>query len=243
MRAHQIMTRDVITVLPDTSILEAANKMLENHVSGLPVVDSSGQLVGIVSESDFLRRAEIGTQHKRARWLQYFLSPGHVAGDFIHDRGRKVEDVMTADPITADEETPLDDLVALMEKNGIKRLPVLQDGKLVGIVTRANLLRAVASMAREIPDPTADDEHIRERIIRTLEATDWRPVGLQVSVRNGVVHLHGIILNDNARRATIVAAENTAGVKEVHDHLCFVDTWSGFYLQSPEDMDDMKAAS
>ncbi len=236
MRAHQIMTRDVITVLPDTPILDAANKMLENHVSGLPVVDSSGQLVGIVSESDFLRRAEIGTQHRRARWLQYLLSPGRVAGDFVQERGRKVDDVMTRDPVTADEETPLDDLVALMEKNGIKRLPILRDGKLVGIVTRANLLRAVASMAREIPDPTADDEHIRERIIRTLEATDWRPVGLQVSVRNGVVHLHGIIVNENARRATIVAAENTAGVKAVHDHLCFVDTWSGFYLQSPEDI-------
>ena len=180
MRAHQIMTRDVITVLPDTPILDAANKMLENHVSGLPVVDSSGQLVGIVSESDFLRRAEIGTQHRRARWLQYLLSPGRVAGDFVQERGRKVDDVMTRDPVTADEETPLDDLVALMEKNGIKRLPILRDGKLVGIVTRANLLRAVASMAREIPDPTADDEHIRERIIRTLEATDWRPVGLQV---------------------------------------------------------------
>jgi CBS domain-containing protein len=236
MRAHQIMTRDIITVRPDTPILEAANKMLENHVSGLPVLDPSGKLVGVVSEGDFLRRSEIGTQHKHARWLQYLLSPGHAAGDFIHDRGRRVEDVMTYDPITANEETPLDDLVALLEKNGIKRLPIMRDDKLVGIVTRANLLRAVASMAREIPDPTADDEHIRRRIIRTIEATDWQPIGLQVSVRNGVVHLHGIIINDNARRASIVAAENTAGVKEVHDHMCFVDTWSGFYLESPEDI-------
>src|SRR5258705_4204441 len=110
MRAHQIMTRDVITVLPDTPILDAANKMLENHVSGLPVVDSSGQLVGIVSESDFLRRAEIGTQHRRARWLRYLPSPGPVARDLVHERGRKVEDVMTGRPVTADEETPLDDL-------------------------------------------------------------------------------------------------------------------------------------
>ena len=124
----------------------------------------------------------------------------------------------------------------LMEKNGIKRLPMLRDDKLVGIITRANLLQAVASMAREIPDPTADDEHIRDRIIRNLEATDWRPIGLQVAVRNGVVHLHGLIINDSSRRASIVAAENTAGVKEVHDHLCFVDTWSGFYMESPEDM-------
>jgi CBS-domain-containing membrane protein len=240
MRAHQIMTRNVITVLPGTSILEAAHKMLENHVSGLPVLDSSGVLVGIVSERDFLRRAEIGTQQKRPSWLQYFLSPGHSADDFIHERGRKVEDVMTRDLVTVDEDTPLNELVRLMEKNGIKRLPVLRDSKLVGIVSRANLLRAVASMAREIPDPTADDDHIRDRIIRTLEASDWRPVGLQVAVRKGVVHLHGLIINESSRRASIVAAENTEGVNEVHDHLCFVDTWSGFYMESPE---DTKAAS
>jgi CBS domain-containing protein len=240
MRAHQIMTRKAFTVLPETPILEAANKMIENHVSGLPVLDASGKLVGIVSESDLLRRSEIGTQRKRPRWLQYFLSPAHSANDFIHERGRKVEDVMSRDPVVADEDASLDELVHLMETNGIKRLPVLRDNKLVGIITRANLLQAVASMAKEIPDPTADDEHIRDRIIRTLEATDWRPTGLQVAVRNGVVHLHGLIINDSARRASVVAAENTAGVKEVHDHLCFVDTWSGFYMESPE---DMKAAS
>ena len=148
---------------------------------------------------------------------------------------------MTRDPIVANEDASLDELVHLMEENGVKRLPVLRDDKLVGIITRANLLQAVAGIAREIPDPTADDEHIRDRIIRTLEATDWRPTGLQVAVRNGVVHLHGLIINDDsARRAAIVAAENTAGVKEVHDHLCLVETWSGFYMESPE---DMKAAS
>lgn len=236
MRAHQIMTRNTITVLPETPILEAAHKMLEHHVSGLPVLDASGKLVGIVSESDFLRRSEIGTQQKRSRWLQYFLSPAHSADDFVHERGRKVKDVMTRDPVVVVEDTSLDELVRLMEKNGIKRLPVLRNEMLVGIITRANLLRAVASMAKEIPDPTADDDHIRERIVRTLEAADWGPIGLQVSARNGIVHLHGLIINDNSRRASIVAAENTAGVKEVHDHMCFVDTWSGFYVESPEDM-------
>ena len=241
MRAHQIMTRNVITVLPETPIREAARQMLENRLSGLPVLEASGRLVGIVSESDFLRRSEIGTQQKRPRWLQYLLSPAHSAHDFIHEHGRRVEDIMTRDPVVAGEDTSLDELVHLMETNGIKRLPVLRDDRLVGIVTRANLLQAVAGMAREIPDPTADDDHIRDRIIRTLEATDWRPTGLQVAVRNGVVHLHGLIINDDsARRAAIVAAENTAGVKEVHDHLCLVDTWSGFYMESPE---DMKAAS
>jgi CBS domain-containing protein len=231
MRAHQIMTKNVLTVLPETPIREAAHKMLQNHLSGLPVIDSSGKLVGIVSESDFLRRSEISTQERRPRWLQYFFSPAHSANDFIHERGRKVEDVMTRDPIRADENTPLDQLVHLMEKNNIKRVPVLRQDKLVGIVTRANLLQAVASMAREVPDPTADDDHIR-----TLEATDWLPIGLQVAVRNGVVHLHGLIVNNSSRRDAIVAAENITGVTKVHDHLCFVDTWSGFYMESPEDM-------
>jgi CBS domain-containing protein len=240
MRAHHIMSRDVITVTPQTKIEDAANIMLRSHISGLPVVDDDAQLVGIVSESDFLRRSEIGTGRKRAAWLQFLLGPGKAAADFVRERGRRVEDVMTQAPITVDEETPLDELVGLMEKNGIKRLPVMRDNKLVGIVTRSNLLQAVASMAREIPDPTADDEHIRERITRAVNATDWRPVGFEVTVRNGVVHLHGIITTDKARQATIVAAENVAGVKKVHDHLCFVDTVSGFYVESPE---DMKAAS
>ena len=240
MRAHHIMTRDVITVTPHTTIEEAAKIMLETRISGLPVMDDAGRLVGIVSESDFLRRSEIGTGRKRPAWLQFFMGPGKAASEFVQERGRKVKDVMTRDPITVGEETPLEDLVRLMEKNDIKRLPVMSGRTLKGIVTRSNLLQAVASMANEIPDPTADDDHIRDRITRAVNAADWRPIGFEVTVRNGIAHLHGIITTDEARQATIVAAENTAGVKKVHDHLCFVDTWSGFYVESPE---DIKAAS
>lgn len=237
MRAHQIMTKDVMTVTPHTSIEDAARIMLRTHVSGLPVLDDAGKLVGIVSESDFLRRSEIGTGRKRPAWLQFLIGPGRAATDFVRERGRKVEDVMTENPITVGEETALEELVRLMEKNGIKRLPVMSGNTLKGIVTRSNLLQAVASMAHEIPDPTADDDHIRDRITRAVNATDWRPISFEVTVRNGVVHLHGIITTDKARQATVVAAQNTAGVKAVHDHLCFVDTYSGFYVESPEDME------
>jgi CBS domain-containing protein len=235
MRAHQIMTKDVITVTPHTPVLDAANIMLRCHVSGLPVLDEAGALIGMVSEGDFLRRSEIGTGRKHTSWLEFFTGAGSLANDFVHEHGRKVEDVMTPDPVVVEEETSLEELVRLMEKNGIKRLPVMHAKSLVGIVTRSNILQAVASMAREVPDPTADDDHIRDRIMRQLNASDWRPAGFQVTVRNGVVHLHGVILDDRTRRAAIVAAENTAGVKEVHDHLCFVDTYSGFYMESPED--------
>jgi CBS domain-containing protein len=240
MRAHQIMTKNVITVAPQTTLLDAANIMLRSHVSGLPVVDQSGALQGIVSESDFLRRGEINTQRKRSRWLEFFTGPGSLASDYVHEWGRKVEDVMTRDPTTVTEETSLDELVHLMEKNHIKRLPVMRGKVIVGIVTRSNLLQAVASLAREIPDPTADDDHISDRILREINTRNWRPIGLQVTCKNGIVHLHGIIVNEQSRQASIVAAENTAGVKEVHDHLCLVDTYSGFYVESPE---DMKAAS
>jgi len=239
MRAHQIMTRDVITVTPHTTIEAAARIMLRTHISGLPVLDDAGNLVGIVSESDFLRRSEIGTGRKRPAWLQFFVGPGRTAADFVRERGRKVKDVMTERPVTVGEDTPLEELVGLMEKKGIKRLPVMSGNILKGIVTRSNLLQAVASMAHEIPDPTADDDHIRDRITRTVNATDWRPIGFEVTVRKGVVHLHGIITSDKARQATIVAAENTAGVRKVHDHLCFVDTYSGFYVESPEDMEEV----
>jgi len=240
MRAHQIMTKYVTTVTPHTPIQDAANIMLRCHLSGVPVVDDDGALVGIVSESDFLRRKEIGTGRKRSSLLQFFAGAGKLAEEFVQEQGRKVEDVMTRDPITVDEQTSLSELVQLMEKRGIKRLPVMSGKVLVGIVTRSNLLQAVASLAREIPDPTADDDHIRERVTKAIHDTDWRPAGFQATVRNGVVHLHGIIFDDNVRQATIVAAQNIAGVKEVHDHLCYVDTYSGFYIESPE---DMKAAS
>jgi CBS domain-containing protein len=236
MRAHQIMMRNVITVTPLTSILDAANLMLRSHVSGLPVLNEDGALVGMVSQSDFLRRSEIGTQRKRSRWLQLLIGPGGLAADFVHERGRKVEDVMTRDPVTVQEDTKLDELVHLMEMHDVHRLPVMRGKILVGIVTRSNLLRAVASMAREIPDPTADDDHIRDRVIRMISGMSWRPGSLQVVVRNGVVHLYGVILEDESRQASIVAAETTAGVREVHDHMYFFDTFTGAHVESPEDM-------
>ena len=242
MRAHQIMTRPVVTVTPDTTIVEAANLMLQRHVSGLPVVDGAGKLVGVVSEGDFIRRSEIGTGRRRGRWLRFILGPGQSASDFVHEHGHKVGDVMTTSPLTITEDTALAEIVALMEKNNVKRLPVVRGDEVVGIVSRANLLQAVASLARQVPDPTADDDHIRNRVIDALEKNDWCPFGLGVIVRDGIVHLSGVITEERARQAAIVAAENVEGVKKVHDHLCWVDTMSGIYLNSPEDEEIAKAS-
>src|SRR4051794_6968278 len=242
MRAHQIMTRSVVTVTPETNILEAADIMLQRHVSALPVLDSTGKLVGIVSEGDFIRRSEIGTQRKRGRWLKFILGPGQAAIDFVHEHGRKVSEVMTPNPFTVTEDATLEEIVESMETNGVKRLPVMRGNELVGIVSRANLLQAVASLAREIPDPTADDDHIRRRVIDILEKNDWCPMGLGVVVRDGIVHLSGVITEERSRQAAIVGTENVSGVKKVHDHLCWVEPMSGLYLESPEDVALAKAS-
>ena len=242
MRAHQVMTRAVISVSPDTSIVEAANIMLKRHVSGLTVVGATGKLVGVVSEGDFIRRSEIGTGRKRGRWLKFILGSGRSASDFVHEHGRKVSEVMTTSPVTITEDMALAEIVDLMERNNVKRLPVVHGDKVVGIVSRANLLQAVAGLARDVPDPTADDDHIRSRIIDAMEKNDWCPFGLNVIVRDGIVHLSGTITDERARQAAVVAAENVEGVKNVHDHLCWVDTLTGVYLSSPED-DDLAKAS
>src|SRR5215207_4388649 len=142
MKAAEIMTRDVISVPADASVVQAARLMLQRHVSGLPVTDDRGNLVGIVTEGDFLRRAEIGTQRKRARWLEFLIGPGRLATEYVRACGRKVEEIMTSDLYTVTEDTTVDRIVHLMEKHRVKRIPVERDGRLVGIVSRANILRA-----------------------------------------------------------------------------------------------------
>ena len=181
MRAYQIMTPRVATVRPDTPIAEAAELMLAKRISGLPVVDAGGKLVGIVSEGDFLRRGEIGTQKARAGWLAFFFGPGKLAAEYIREEGRTVQNVMTLDPVTIAEDTALNEIVKIMERKGIKRLPVLRNGELIGIVTRANLLQAVASLARGAPQPSAGDDEMRRQILESIEQDSSVPGGVQCS--------------------------------------------------------------
>lgn len=235
MRAHHIMKAKVVTVTPDTSIVDAANIMLRQRISGLPVVDKDGTLVGILSEGDFLRRGEIRTRTKRARWLSLLVGPSKSAEEFVRECGKKVSEVMSSAPLTIAEDTPLEDIVQIMEKNNVKRLPVLRVGKIVGIVTRSDLLQAVAILARDVPDPTADDEHIRNRIIRNIESSEWRPLSFKVIVHQGIVDITGVITDERQRQAILVTAENVTGVKKVHDHICWVEPMSGAFMESPED--------
>ena len=235
MKAHHIMTRGVITIGPEAKLADAARTMLDHHISGLPVVDAGGELIGIVTERDFLRRQEINTQRKRPGWLDFLLGPGRTAQDYVKTAGRKVREIMTQEVFTATEDTPLADVAQLMEKNSIKRVPIMRDGSIVGIISRRNFMQAVCSLARDVPDPTADDAHLRSRILATIDHHRWVPAGINVIVRQCVVDLNGVITDENVRQAIIVATENIAGVKQVHDHLTWVDPMSGVYFLSPED--------
>lgn len=235
MRAYQIMTPRVATVKVDTPIAEAAELMLKKRISGLPVVDAAGKLVGIVSEGDFLRRGEIGTRYRRSGWLEFFTGPGKLASEFVREEGRRVRDVMTPDPVTVSEQATLEEIVQLMEQKGIKRIPVLRGTELVGIVTRANLLQAVANLARGAAEPTVSDDDIRTAIMAGLEKQPWCPMALNAVVRDGIVDLSGVITDDRQRDAAVVAAKNVAGVKAVHDHFGWVDTMSGVYID-PKDL-------
>lgn len=236
MRASDVMTRQIVSIGPDASIVQAARLMLQNRISGLPVVDARGQLVGMVTEGDFLRRAETGTERRRPRWLEFLIGPGRLASEYVRACGRKVEEIMTRDVVTIPYDTPLDRIVELMEHHRVKRLPVMSDGQLVGIVTRANLLHAVASLAHDAAPVTADDSSIRERVLAELEKRSWAPLGmLNIVVRNGVVELFGTITEERERAAIRVAAENIPGVKAVRDHLAWLEPISGLVIEPAEE--------
>ena len=226
MKAREIMSLEVVSVSPDASILEAVRLMLQNRISGLPVVDRQGTLVGVVTEGDFLRRAETGTQRKRARWIEFFMGQGPSADEYVRTHGRKVADVMTPTPITITEDTRLDDIVNLMEQRAVKRLPVARQGRVVGIVSRANLLHALASVVGELPASATTDVTIREQIMSALGNKAWSPRDFNVVVRDGVVELWGEILDERERGAAKIAAENVAGVKAVKDHLVWGEPMS-----------------
>jgi CBS domain-containing protein len=234
MNAKDVMTPHVVSVAPEESVLVAARLMLQKKISGLPVVDDLANLVGIVTEGDFLRRAEIGTKRQRPRWVEFFVGPGRLADEYVQFSGRKVRDVMTRDVRTVALETPLVDVVHLMERYHIKRVPVVEDGRIVGIVTRANLLHAMASFVHEIGPSSVEDAAIREQLLAELNAQPWAPVGaIDITVRNGVVRFSGTIAEESQRQALLVAAENIPAVKKVEDSLTWVDPISGFYVEAP----------
>jgi CBS domain-containing protein len=236
MKVRDIMSPRVISVAPEASILEAIRLMLLNHISGLPVIDQAGVLVGVITEGDFLRRSETGTERKRPRWLEFLLGPSRLADEYVHTHARSVKDVMTPEPITISEDAALDEVVQLMESRRIKRLPVVRGGEVVGIVSRANLLHALASLATAAPPPAKTDVAIRETLMAEFEKLTWAPAALvDPVVKDGVVELWGTITEEAQREALKVCAQNIPGVKSVVSHLTWIEPMSGMAIGEPEE--------
>ncbi len=237
MNASDVMTRNVISANPDATVLQAARQMLQHHISGLPVINKAGELVGVLSEGDFLRRRETRTERRRSRWLEFLMGPGKMAGEYTHSHGNKVAEVMTTDVYTVNENSPLEEIVEMMERRRIKRVPVLRDNKVVGIVTRSNLMHAVVSLARSEPKETKDDSTIRDKLLAEMQKEEWAPAAMtNVVVHDGIVELWGVIIDDRQREALKVAAENIAGVKSVKDHLVWVEPTSGMVIEPSEEV-------
>jgi len=227
MIVAELMTKTVISVAPDTNLSDAARIMLDQHLSGLPVIDRAGTLVGVVTEGDLLRRAELDTIGSPVGWLKSFLMPSTVAADFVRTHGRRVSEIMSDDPITVTPETSLQDLAMLMRVKKIKRVPVVKDGAVVGVIARVDLLKALALKLIEVPEKMTDAE-IAAYINKTIAMEKWAPkTGMRIAVHDHVVDLEGVIFSNAERDAVRVIAENAPGVKEVHDHLMYVDPGSG----------------
>jgi CBS domain-containing protein len=241
MQVKDVMTPNVICIGANEPVLKAARLMLQNRISGLPVIDKDGELVGIVTEGDFLRRSELGTQRQRPKWLEFILGPGRLAQEYTHSAGRKVEEIMTPEPRTISEDESLEAVVDMMEQHRVKRLPVTRNGRVVGIISRANLMHALASLSRDTTSPPGGDSAIRDKILASIGKQDWAP-RINVIVNGGVAELHGVITDDRERAGLIVAAENVPGVKRVWDHLVWVEPMSGVAFPSSEDEANDRAA-
>lgn len=216
MRAKDIMTTPVVSVAPETGISEVARLLLERRISAVPVIQGDGRLLGVVSEGDFLRRAE-GDRPHGSWWLRLFSDPGNNAAEYVKTHGRTAADVMTRNVITVTEDASAGDVARLLETKRIKRVPVLRDGKVVGIVSRADLLRSLAARSNAPAAPASvEDEAIRKQILDEIGAGDWAPTyGVSVIVVEGVVQIWGLVESQEQREALRVAAANVPGVRSV----------------------------
>jgi CBS domain-containing protein len=201
------------------TVREVARIFVDNRISGAPVLDPDGHVAGMISEGDLLRRSEIGTEERpRTSWLDLW-SASHEARDYIKTHAVKVRDVMTTDVLTVKPDTSLGEVASILETRRIKRVPVTDAGRLVGIVSRANLVQALASVPDEpSTDVTLSDAEIRAMLMGELAGRKWSFAGRNLVVTNGVVHLWGVFHSVEAVEAVRVAAQSIPGVKRVEDH-------------------------
>ena len=218
MQARDVMVRGVISVGPDIPVQIAANAMVTNSVSALPVIDIRAKLVGIVSEGDLIRRIEIGTEQRPFRGSETLMSSDALAKEFVKSHAKRVSDVMTREVITAQPETPLREIANLMEKHSIKRVPIVRDERVVGIVSRANLLQVLAR-ANDNTDWVESDRVLHQRFVDSIKDQPWAGRPFNVIVNDRCADLWGFVYSVDEKTAVRVAAEATSGIESLRDHL------------------------
>jgi len=217
MKAADVMEPDVLSVYPDTSVNDVAKLLLKNRISAVPVVDN-GKLVGIVSEGDLIRRVETATAKHRSWWLELMISDEKLATDYVKSHARFAGEVMSRPVVTADENTPLDQVAKLFENHNIKRVPIVRGSNVVGIVSRADLLRLLAGLHEKSDPAPADDNAIQKEIMKRMKTEPWfSSAQIEVAVRNGIAKIEGIAMSHDQQTAMRVVAENVPGVRAVTD--------------------------
>ena len=221
MQAHDIMTAKIVTVGESTPLHDAARLMSEHDVSALPVVDDRGTLIGILSEADLIRRGELGTDVTRPWWLEAVTPSVTLAKEFLKAHGQVVRDVMSTHVISAPPTATLSEIARLMERYRIKRIPIVEEGRLAGIVSRANLVQALASLpVGAVPDHLDSDRAIRLELLARLSQQAWTDFGdRNVTVSDGVVRLWGLVGSIAEREALVTLASEVPGVKRVEDEM------------------------
>jgi len=220
MLASDVMVRNVVTVHPDTDVADAIKLLAEHDVSALPVLDDAGNLVGMLSEADLIHRVEIGSERHRPWWVEAVTGASTLATEFAKSHGKKVGEVMATGVISVSEDTPLSEIAALFERKRIKRVPVVKDGKLVGMVSRSNLIQALASAVGRVDQHDETDRQIRLELLSRLKDQKWTGFGdRNVTVGNRVVHLWGLVGSEEERKALLALAEGVPGVSSVSDEM------------------------
>ena len=236
MNISDAMTKNPISVRRDASLAEAARIMLDNRISGLPVLDAAGELVGVLTEGDLMRRSETDTARHHSRWAELFLSPGHLAAEFVRANARRVDEVMSS-AISIDEKMSLETAISEMERHRIKRLPVTRAGKLCGILSRSDLMRAFLQRQPKTGDECAQsDARIAAAVQEAIDKNPWAPGWtVHVAVKNGDVELSGCVTDENVRNALRVAIENVPGVRNIDDETITIEPMTGAIVRLPSD--------
>jgi len=237
MKVESIMTPGIVAVSPDTPVIDAARLMLEKRISGMPVVEGDGQLVGVFTEGDLLRRTELGTDRRDGGWIEFLFGSGRRATDYAHTHGVRVEEVMTRHPLTCRASDDLRTVIEVMIERAIKRLIVVADGRPIGIVSRADVVRAFldAALERAKADAPASDAETQDRIRVALKAETWVPHRtMDAEVRNGKVILSGTLTDARQREAIRVVVEREAPGFAIVDHMVWIEPYSGNVMEVPE---------